>query len=65
MSGKKNGGFTAFIKYTVTVEVPLKAPSLADAAMEAVTLKTGDVHSGGYDVMDFGESAEVTGVFKA
>ena len=65
MSKKQPARFTAAVRVTAIVEVPLKAATLVDAAAEADALKAGDIFDEGYDVADFPDDAVVQWLTRA
>lgn len=54
--------FTAFVKYTVEVEVPIRADNLETAVAAASALSLSDVYGNNHVVLDH-DGPQVRGVF--
>lgn len=61
---KQSPKFTAFIKYTVEVEVPISAENLECAVLDANNLTFAQVYETNYDVIDH-DGLKVRGVIVA
>ena len=52
---KKTGRFSALIRYTVEVDVPLSSATFADAVLEAEEMKPHKLYGNNYQVFEYGD----------